>query len=55
MTLARKRTRKGTGFDQPLSAHEHWHTDIAYLNIAGMFYFIASVLDGFSPLFLSLR
>jgi putative transposase len=48
MTPARKRTRKGTGFDQPLAAHEHWHTDIAYLNIAGTFYFIASVLDGFS-------
>lgn len=41
-------SKKGTGFQQPLKAHEHWHTDIAYLNIAGTFYFIASVLDGYS-------
>src|SRR5690606_1369406 len=33
---------------QPLTAHEHWHLDIAYLNICGTFYFIASLLDGFS-------
>ncbi len=39
---------KGTGFVQPDAAHRHWHTDIAYLNIAGTFYFIASVLDGYS-------
>src|SRR5690606_6289709 len=25
-----------------------WHLDIAYLNIRGTFYFIASVLDGYS-------
>jgi transposase InsO family protein len=39
---------KGQGFTQPLKAHEHWHVDVAYLNIRGTFYFIASVLDGFS-------
>jgi putative transposase len=48
MKPLRKPTKKGTGFVQPLAAHEHWHTDIAYLNIAGTFYFIASVLDGYS-------
>lgn len=41
-------SKKGTGFTQPLTAHEHWHLDIAYLNICGTFYFIASLLDGFS-------
>lgn len=41
-------TRKGTGFHQPLAAHQHWHVDICYLNIAGTFYFQCSVLDGFS-------
>jgi putative transposase len=41
-------TKKGTGFVQPLKAHEHWHTDISYLNIAGTFYFLGSVLDGYS-------
>lgn len=39
---------KGTGFTQPTVAHEHWHTDIAYINIAGTFYYLCTVLDGFS-------
>lgn len=43
-----KRSVKGTGFQQPLAAHDHWHIDISYLNIAGTFYFMASVLDGYS-------
>jgi transposase InsO family protein len=41
-------SRKGTGFVQPLRPHEHWHIDISYLNIAGTFYFLISILDGFS-------
>ena len=41
-------TKKGTGFVQPLQPHEHWHVDISYLNIAGTFYFVCSILDGFS-------
>lgn len=43
-----KPSKKGTGFVQPLKPHQHWHLDIAYLNIRGTFYFIASLLDGFS-------
>ena len=39
---------KGTGFVQPLEPHEHWHTDISYLNICGTFYYLISVLDGAS-------
>jgi hypothetical protein len=39
-------TKKGTGFVQPLHAHEHWHIDVSYLNIAGTFYFLCSILDG---------
>jgi transposase InsO family protein len=39
---------KGTGFQHPLAAHEHWHMDISYLNMAGTFYYMASVLDGYS-------
>jgi putative transposase len=39
-------TKKGTGFVQPLQAHEHWHVDVSYLNIAGTFYFLCSILDG---------
>ncbi len=41
-------TKKGTGFQQPLKPHEHWHTDISYINIRGTFYYLCSVLDGFS-------
>jgi hypothetical protein len=43
-----KPSKKGTGFAQPLAAHEHWHIDISYLNIGGTFYYLCSVLDGFS-------
>ena len=41
-------TKKGTGFVQPIQPHEHWHIDVSYLNIAGTFYFLCSVLDGCS-------
>ncbi len=44
----RKKSKKGTGFVQPLKAHEHWHIDISYINICGTFYYMCSVLDGFS-------
>lgn len=39
---------KGTGFVQPLKAHQHWHVDIAFVNIANTFYFLCSILDGYS-------
>ena len=41
-------SQKGTGFVQPLTPHAHWHIDIAYLNIAGTFYYLCTVLDGYS-------
>ncbi|MBK8936370.1 MAG: transposase family protein [Polyangiaceae bacterium] len=44
----RRPTKKGTGFVQPLRAHEHWHIDVAYLNLGGTFYYLCSVLDGAS-------
>jgi transposase InsO family protein len=40
--------RKGTGFEQPLQPHEHWHMDISYINTGGTFYFLITVLDGYS-------
>jgi transposase InsO family protein len=43
-----KASVKGTGFVQPLGPHEHWHIDVAYLNICGTFYYLCSILDGFS-------
>lgn len=39
---------KKKGFDQPEKVHEHWHTDISYVNFRGTFVFLISVLDGFS-------
>jgi hypothetical protein len=41
-------SKKGTGFVQPLTPHEHWHVDVSHLNVAGTFYFLCSVLDGCS-------
>ena len=41
-------SKKGTGFVQPLTPHAHWHIDIAYLNIAGTFYYLCTILDGYS-------
>jgi transposase InsO family protein len=44
----RKPSRKGTGFQQPLRPHEHWHVDVSYINIGGTFYYLCTVLDGCS-------
>lgn len=41
-------SRKGQGFVQPLDPHEHWHVDITYVNICGTFYYLCSLLDGYS-------
>ena len=43
-----KPSKKGTGFEQPLAPHQHWHIDMAYVNVAGTFYFLCSLLDGYS-------
>ena len=39
---------KGQGFVQPVKPQEHWHIDISYINIQGTFYYLCSVLDGYS-------
>lgn len=43
-----KSSSKGKGFIQPQRAHEHWHTDIKYINYHGTFLFFISVIDGYS-------
>lgn len=45
-----KPSRKGDGFHQPSAPHKHWHIDISYINIAGTFYYMFSILDGYSRL-----
>ena len=44
----RQPSRKGTGFEQPPHAHQHWHIDVSYINVSGTFYYLCSVLDGYS-------
>jgi putative transposase len=43
-----KPSKKGTGFHQPKKPHEHWHIDISYVNIHGTFYYLTTILDGYS-------
>jgi len=39
---------RGTGFKQPLQPHQHWHIDVSCINLCGTFYYLCSILDGFS-------
>jgi len=41
-------SKKGTGFNQPQQPHQHWHIDITYINICGTFYYLCTLLDGYS-------
>ncbi|MFN9605051.1 MAG: DDE-type integrase/transposase/recombinase, partial [Planctomycetota bacterium] len=41
-------SKKGTGFVQPTKNYQEWHVDVSYINVGGSFYFLISVLDGFS-------
>lgn len=43
-----KPSKKGTGFVQPEKPHQHWHIDMAYINITGTFFYLCTVLDGAS-------
>lgn len=41
-------SKKGTGFAQPDAPHRHWHIDVSHINLGGTFYFLITVLDGYS-------
>ena len=43
-----KPSHKGTGFEPPPCPHQHWHIDVSYINVHGTFYYLCSVLDGYS-------
>lgn len=43
-----KPSKKGQGFNQPLKPHQHWHIDVTYINIAGTFFYLTTLLDGYS-------
>lgn len=44
----RKLSKKGTGFVQPDGPHLHWHIDVSYINVGGSFFYLCSILDGYS-------
>lgn len=43
-----KPSLKGKGFDQPTKPHQQWHMDISYINAGGTFYYLCTILDGYS-------
>ena len=43
-----KESKKGTGFVQPLKAHEQWHSDITNITAGDTVYYLISILDGYS-------
>lgn len=45
---AKEPSSKGKGFTQPHRRHQHWHIDVSYLNVCGTFYYLCSILDGYS-------
>jgi len=44
----KKPSKKGRGFHQPDAPHCHWHIDITYIKIKGIYYYLILVLDGYS-------
>lgn len=40
--------KKGKGYHQPKSIHQEWHIDISYINAGGTFYYLCTIIDGYS-------
>ena len=34
--------------EQPPQPHQHWYTDVSYISVCATFYYLCSVLDGYS-------
>src|SRR5690242_14626424 len=43
-----KPSKKGSGFEQPLAAHQHWHIDVSYIQHQRDVLLLCSILDGCS-------
>ena len=43
-----KPSLKGKGLPAAAQPHEHWHVDVSYINVAGTFFYLCSLLDGYS-------
>jgi putative transposase len=41
-------SRKGTGLEHPPQPYQHWHIDVSDINVSGTFYYLCSILDGYS-------
>ncbi len=48
ISASKSSSKKGKGFHQPGRPHQHWHVDVSYINICGTFYYLCSILDGYS-------
>jgi len=44
----KKTSSKNKGFNQPERPHKQWHIDISYINIKGTFYYLCTIIDGYS-------
>ena len=40
--------KRGRASNNPCAPHEHWHVDVTYINVAGTFFYLCSLLDGYS-------
>jgi hypothetical protein len=43
-----KPSKNGSGFEQLVQPHRHWHIDVSYRNVCATFYCLCSILDGYS-------
>lgn len=44
----KKTNSKGSGYKQPKNPHQQWHIDIKYIFFGKRFYFLISIIDGYS-------
>jgi transposase InsO family protein len=44
----RHQKARGSGFEQPIKPHEHWHLDISYINFRGTFVYLVALIDGYT-------
>jgi putative transposase len=48
LTVESQAVAQGDRFRSAASAHQHWHIDVSYINVCGTFYYLCSILDGYS-------
>ena len=48
MEVERGALKERDRFWPPPQPHQHWHIDVSYLNVCATFYYLCSILDGYS-------